>query len=104
MSPNSGDGGTAGESFAHQLGDELNLRAQVLNGLLWTGGTRLLSQIFTWAVTIVVLRLLTPSDYGLLAMAMVFIGFLTLMASAGLGPALIQATEISDRTLRQVFG
>jgi O-antigen/teichoic acid export membrane protein len=64
----------------------------------------LLSQVLTWAITIVVIRLLSPADYGLLAMATVFMGFLSLIAEAGLGPALIQAPQVDDLTLRRIFG
>lgn len=76
----------------------------MLSGLFWTGGTRLLGQLLTWAITIVVIRLLSPSDYGLLAMATVFMSFLVLMAEAGLGAALIQAPEVDDLKLRRIFG
>ena len=71
----------------------MSLRARVMSGLFWVGGTRLIGQILTWGITIVVIRLLTPGDYGLLAMATVFMGFLSLVAEAGLGPALTQAPE-----------
>ena len=63
-----------------------------------------LGQILTWAITIVVVRLLNPGDYGLLAMAMVFMGFLSLVAEAGLGLALIQAPTLDKPTLRKIFG
>jgi len=82
----------------------MNLRSKVLSGLFWVGGTRLLSQVLTWAITIVVIRLLTPADYGLLAMSTVFMGLLNLVAEAGLGAALIQAPEVDDLTLRRIFG
>lgn len=82
----------------------MSLRSQVLAGLFWTGGARLLSQILTWAITIVVIRLLNPGDYGLLAMATVFMSFLALLAEAGLGAALIQAPEVDDLKLRRIFG
>lgn len=79
-------------------------RTQVLSGLRWVAGTRILSQLFTWVVTIVVVRILTPADYGLLAMASVLIDFLTMMAQFGVGAALVQAAEIDERKLRQMFG
>jgi len=82
----------------------VSLRARVLSGLFWVGGTRLVGQMLTWGITIVVIRLLTPGDYGLLAMATVFMGFLSLMAEAGLGPALTQAPKVDDQTLRRIFG
>jgi teichuronic acid exporter len=82
----------------------VTLRARVMSGLFWVGGTRLIGQILTWAITIVVVRLLTPGDYGLLAMATVFMGFLSLIAEAGMGMALIQSAELDDDTLRRIFG
>ncbi len=82
----------------------MNLRARVLSGVFWVGGTRLVGQALTWAITIVVVRLLNPGDYGLLAMATVFMGFLSLVAEAGMGLALIQSPELDDETLRRIFG
>ena len=37
-----------------------------MSGLRWGVAMRLISQLFTWGVTIYVMRLLAPSDYGLL--------------------------------------
>src|SRR5438309_7311792 len=85
-------------------GEPMSLRREVLSGLFWAGGMRLLGQVLTWAVTIVVIRLLSPNDYGLLAMATVFVSFLILMAEAGLGAALVQAPEVDDFMLRGIFG
>jgi O-antigen/teichoic acid export membrane protein len=82
----------------------LTLRSQIFSGLRWSGGVRLASQFFTWAVTLVVVRLLSPQDYGLLSMAMVFVGFLTIVAEFGLGPAIVQKKHITDAELRKVFG
>jgi O-antigen/teichoic acid export membrane protein len=82
----------------------MTIRAQVRTGLLWTAGARLLSQVFTWAITIIVIRLLNPGDYGLLAMATVFTAFLLLMAELGLGPAIVQAPDIEEVGLQRVFG
>lgn len=82
----------------------MSLRSKVLSGLYWTGGARLLGQLMTWAITLVIIRLLTPGDYGLVAMASVFVGFLALIAEAGLGPALVQMQELDDLKVRRIFG
>ena len=81
----------------------MSLRARVVSNLFWIGGSRLVGQVLTWGITIVVVRLLDPGDYGLLAMATVFMGFLSLIAEAGLGSALIQAPKLDDDTLRRIF-
>ena len=82
----------------------MDFRQKVLSGLYWTGAARLLGQIWSWAITIVVIRLLSPADYGLLAMATVFVEFFGMMAQFGVGTALVQAAEIDERKLRQMFG
>lgn len=79
-------------------------KTDVISGLRWTAGGKLAAQLVTWCISIVVIRLLAPSDYGLLAMASVFIAFFLLVSEVGLGPALIQRSEISDEVLRQGFG
>ena len=82
----------------------MTLRARVMSGLFWVGGTRLIGQLLTWGITIVVVRLLSPGDFGLLAMATVFMGFLSIVSEAGLGLAIIQSPKLDDETLRRIFG
>jgi O-antigen/teichoic acid export membrane protein len=81
----------------------MDLREKVIGGLIWAGSMRFVSQILTWIITIIVIRLLSPADYGLLAMAMVFVGLVGLFAEAGLGLALVQSEQVDDVNLRKVF-
>lgn len=82
----------------------MNLRSQALSGLRWTASVRLVSQVITWAITLVVIRLLTPADYGLLAMATVFVSFLGMFSELGLGAAVVQKADVDDELLRRAFG
>jgi len=82
----------------------MSFRARILAGLGWTAATRFLGQLVSWAVTIVVMRILSPTDYGLLAMATVLIGFLNLFSELGLGWAIVSAREVDLPTLRKVYG
>ncbi len=67
-------------------------------------GARTAAQMVTWCVTLIVIRILSPEDYGLIAMAHVLIGFATLVNELGLVPALIQAKEMPVELIRRVFG
>lgn len=82
----------------------MKFSTQVVRGLKWTAGAKLASQLITWGITIFVMRLLAPADYGLLAMASVFLALLGMFAEIGLGPALVQQAETSHQTQRQAFG
>jgi O-antigen/teichoic acid export membrane protein len=82
----------------------MTFRTEILLGLRWVAGARLLGQLFTWGITIAVMRILTPADYGILAMASVLVAFLGMMAQFGVGAAAIQASEMDDAKLRTIFG
>lgn len=80
-----------------------DLRGPVVSALRWTLVSRMIMQAITWSSTIIAVRLLTPTDYGIVAVATVFSNYLQLLGEAGLGSALVQR-QIRDRpTLRAVF-
>lgn len=74
------------------------------HALRWLAFGRLAAQVVSWAVTILVIRLLTPADYGLAAMASTVISLISLIAEFGFGTAIIQAREISREQSASVFG
>jgi len=80
-----------------------NLRHRTLVGLGWTGAARLLGQLLQLATTIILARLLSPKEYGLLGMVLVFTGFAGYVADMGLGASIIQRSSVSERHLNSVF-
>ena len=54
-------------------------------------------------ITAVLARLLTPSDFGLVAMAGVFLRFGQYFAQMGAGKAVVQKSELSDRDMHTAF-
>ena len=80
------------------------LKAKVVGSLAWLSGAKLAAQILTWAVTLKVIAILDPADYGLLSLALVGINFLLIFNELGLGAALIQRKELNDETTQRVFG
>jgi len=82
----------------------VSLRNQVLAGLKWIVLGRLMSQVVTWAITIYVIRLLSPEDYGLMALAAIFSALFALVAEIGLGPTLVQTADLPPQRLQQIFG
>lgn len=76
------------------------LKQAALSGARWTVAARIGLQLFTWPVTILIIRVLEPADYGLFAMAMVTIGFIALFSEIGLGVALVQAQVLDDAAKR----
>jgi O-antigen/teichoic acid export membrane protein len=61
-------------------------------------------QVVNWLATLVVIRLLAPADYGVMAIAVIFISFFQLFSGLGLTPAVVQARDLDEDLLPDVFG
>ncbi len=79
-----------------------SLRRNILRGFLWLGTGTFIGQFISWISTIIVIRLLSPSDYGLMAMTGGFVALLTMVSELGIGSALIQARELAEREIQQI--
>ena len=53
--------------------------------------------------TLVVVRLLSPADYGLMAMAGIWTGIISLLSEMGIGAAIVQFQELDDGELNSCF-
>lgn len=73
-----------------------------MSGIAWTGGIMWLGQIVSWATTLIVARLLVPDDFGILGMATLVLGFIRLVNEFGLGAAIVQRKEISQRLVEHL--
>ncbi len=80
------------------------LGAQIRRAVIWRSGSQVLAQVTQWAATFLVIRILSPSDYGLFAMTQVVLVLLSMLNGAGLASGLVQRAEVSPREIRQMFG
>jgi O-antigen/teichoic acid export membrane protein len=80
------------------------LGGTVLRGIVWLGSVRWAAQLFMWASTLVLARLLAPEDYGLVALATVLTGFLEVITDLGLGAALVQTRDVTKRDTEETMG
>lgn len=80
------------------------LRASVLSSLAWTASTKYIAQGFSWLCFLLVVRILDPADFGLMAEASLTIGFFSMMGELGVGAALIQKDNLSTDEIGRNFG
>lgn len=66
----------------------------LLNNLSWKFAERIAAQLVTVIVSIILARMLTPQDYGIIAIVTIFITFANVFVSDGFGSALIQKKEV----------
>jgi PST family polysaccharide transporter len=81
----------------------MSLLRQTLTGIAWTSVARAVGQVGSFVVTLLLARLLEPSDFGLIGMALVLSGFLALMGELGLGAALVQRADLDERHRSSAF-
>ena len=72
--------------------------------MIWRSGTQILGQMIAWGSTFLVIRILSPSDYGLFAMSQVILVLFNMLNGYGLASALIQKAQADERAVRQLFG
>lgn len=70
----------------------------------WTAIGKLAAQMISWSSTIIVIRFLTPEDYGLVALATILIGFATLIGELGLTSAIIQDKTVNEKKIQDTQG
>lgn len=77
--------------------------ASTLTNLVWKFGERLSSQLVSFVVSIIIARILDPSDYGLVSMTMVFISLSNVLVDGGFSSALIQKKNADKLDFSTVF-
>lgn len=81
----------------------MSLKAKTISGIKWTT----ISTIFITALQFIQLaimaRILSPSDFGLMAIVMVVMGFVGVFADMGISNALIHRQTISKNELSSLY-
>lgn len=72
------------------------LRNKTIKGFVWNAIENFANQIVTFIIGIILARLLSPSDYGLLAMITIFLAISTAFIDSGFGNALIRKQDLSE--------
>lgn len=78
-------------------------REKAISSLLWKFAERAGAQAITFIISIILARLLSPSDYGAIAILLVFITIADIFVNAGFASALIQKKDADDLDFSSVF-
>lgn len=82
---------------------EQNLRSTVISSLLWKFLERAGTQGIQFVVSIVLARMLLPSDYGVVSMILVFTAIANVFIQSGFSTALIQKKNVDELDFSSVF-
>ena len=81
----------------------MSLKKQAISGVFWTGLQQFGSQGINFIVSIILARLLLPSEFGLVALIGVFISLGNAFINSGLTNSLIRSENVDDVDFSTVF-
>ncbi|NCD00161.1 MAG: lipopolysaccharide biosynthesis protein [Bacteroidia bacterium] len=80
-----------------------SLKQQTAKGVLWSAIERYSAHFVRFILGLILARILTPSDYGLIGMLSIFIAISISIAESGFSSALIQKNNCSDSDFSTAF-
>ena len=80
-----------------------SLKSKVAKGAIWTLLEKLSTQAVGFVVGMILARLLTPNDYGTVALTAIFFAVANVLVDGGFGNALIQKKDADDLDFNSVF-
>ncbi len=80
-----------------------SLTQRTVAGMLWMVYGKVAFAILQLGILAVLARLLTPTDFGVVSAAAVVIGLSAIVSQLGLGPALVQRSELEPRHIETAF-
>ncbi|GET13137.1 colanic acid exporter [Ligilactobacillus agilis] len=79
------------------------MKNKIFSGFFWKFNEQISSQLVTFIISIVLARILTPKDYGIVALINVFISLADVFVTSGFGSALIQKKDADDVDFSTIF-
>ncbi len=81
----------------------MSIKEKTISGLTWSFLDRFASQSITFIVGIILARLLSPEEFGLIGMLTIFIGLSTVFTQSGFNQALIRKIDCTGKDYSTVF-
>lgn len=92
------------EAGLHTARESAALDRSFVRGVAWVGGVKWIVQLVTWGTTILVARILTPADYGIVSMAAVLLVFITMLSESGIGMTVVTVRDVTPEQIAQLNG
>ena len=82
---------------------EQSLKDKTVKGVAWSGVDNVAQHVVSFIVSIVLARLLSPDDYGLIGIIAIFTAICTALIGGGFGAALIRKQDVLDEDYSTAF-
>lgn len=80
-----------------------SIKQELIRSVFWSAVEKYSGIFVGLIVSMILARLLSPEEFGIIAVAMVIIAFLQMFCTLGIGPAIIQRDDLSQSDLNSIF-
>lgn len=80
-----------------------NLKKEIFSGVFYTAIAKYSGIVVSLLITAILARLLSPDEFGIVAIATIIITFFNLFTDMGISPAIIQNKELTTKELSEIF-
>ena len=80
-----------------------SFKRQFINGTFYIAIAKYAGIVVSIGITSILSRLLVPSDFGIIAIATVFINFFALITTMGIAPAIIQNRSLNNEDIKSLY-
>lgn len=79
------------------------IKHDLIHGIFWSAIEKYSGFLMSIFITMVLARLLSPKEYGVIAIATVIITFLQMFCTMGIAPAIIQRDDLNQSNINSIF-
>lgn len=79
------------------------IKRELLKGVYYTAFAKYAGILVSLVVTGILARLISPEDFGIVAIATILIQFFSTISSLGIGPAIVQHKDLTKQDISHIF-
>jgi teichuronic acid exporter len=80
-----------------------SIRKNIFSGIFYTALSRYSNVLVSILISAVLARLLTPNEFGIVALIAVFTSFFNLLSNLGIAPAIVQNKSLTEQDISSIF-
>jgi teichuronic acid exporter len=80
-----------------------SIRKNIFSGTFYTALSRYSNVLVSILISAVLARLLTPNEFGIVALIAVFTSFFNLLSNLGIAPAIVQNKSLTEEDISSIF-
>lgn len=81
----------------------MSIKTEMVHGVIWSAIEKYSGLFIQLLITALLARLLTPTDFGVIAIATVITTFFNMFTDMGIGSAIVQSQTLSEDDLKSLF-